>query len=204
LSPSSISESTSFYYDLASPYSYLASFRVEEMLGPDVEWKPILVGAVHRHYGRVSWGATPALRAAGIAEIERRAADYGLPPIVWPDPYPANSLAAMRAVVWAHQRSRDRELAESAFAMAFQEGVDLTDPVAVVRAAERAELDAKELARALDDPQLKSELKRMTDGAIANGVYGVPTFDAGGFLWWGDDLLPAARAAELWQRQHQH
>jgi 2-hydroxychromene-2-carboxylate isomerase len=189
----------SFYYDLASPYAYLASARVDEMLGPEVHWKPILVGAVHKHYRRVSWGATPDLRAAGIAEIEQRAADYELPPIVWPEPYPANSLIAMRAAVWANQRERGRAFAEIAFAMAFREGIDLTQPTAVALAAERAALDPEELARALVDPQLKSDLRKLTENAIASGVYGVPTFDAGGFLWWGDHLLPAARAAEEWR-----
>ena len=193
-----------FYYDLASPYAYLASTRVDDMLGPDVHWKPILVGAVHKHYRRVSWGATPELRAAGIAEIERRAADYGLPPIVWPEPYPANSLLAMRAALWAHQRARGREFAQTAFAMAFREGIDLTQRAAVAQAAERAGLDPEDLARALDTPRLKSDLRKRTEKAIASGVYGVPTFDAGGFLWWGDHLLPAARAAEEWRRRQAH
>jgi 2-hydroxychromene-2-carboxylate isomerase len=190
-----------FYYDLASPYAYLASARVDEMLGPDVHWKPILVGAVHKHYRRVSWGATPELRAAGIAEIEQRAADYGLPPIVWPEPYPANSLVAMRAAVYAQQRGRGREFAQTAFAMAFREGIDLTQPAAVTEAAKRAGLDPEDLPRALDDPRLKSELRKRTEDAIESGVYGVPTFDAGGFLWWGDHLLPAARAAEESRRE---
>ena len=194
----------SFYYDLASPYAYIASTRVDEMLGPDVHWKPILVGALHKHYRRVSWGATPELRAAGIAEIEQRAADYRLPPIVWPKPYPANSLVAMRAAVWAHQRRRGREFAQIAFAMAFQEGIDLTQPAAVAEAAERAELDAEDLARALDDPRLKSALRKLTDNAIASGVYGVPTLDAGGLLWWGDHLFAAARAAQERRRERAH
>jgi 2-hydroxychromene-2-carboxylate isomerase len=197
-------DGVSFYYDLASPYAYLASTRVDELLGPDVHWRPILVGAVHKHYRRVSWGATPALRAAGIAEIEQRAADYGLPAVVWPEPYPANSLVAMRAAVWAHQRGRGREFARAAFAMAFREGIDLTERAAVAQAAKAAELDSEDLTGALDDPRLKSELKERTEDAIALGVYGVPTVDAGGFLWWGDHLLPAACAAEDWRREQAH
>jgi 2-hydroxychromene-2-carboxylate isomerase len=71
-----------FFFDLASPDSYLASSRVEAMLGADVLLRP--VGALHKHYRRVSWRATPALRAAGIAEIE------GSCPCLWPA---ANRLA---------------------------------------------------------------------------------------------------------------
>ena len=185
-----------FYFDLASPYAYLTSARVEAMLGANVVWRPILVGALHRHFRRVSWGATPALRAAGVAEIEERARAYGLPPVVWPDPYPANSLKAMRGARWAELQGRAREFAQVAFTMAFVEGVDLADRTAVLIAAERAKLDATELDRALEDPQLKQALREANDAAIATGVYGVPTFEAGGLLWWGDHLLPAAAAAQ--------
>jgi 2-hydroxychromene-2-carboxylate isomerase len=183
-----------FYFDLASPYSYLASTRVEELLGPDVVWRPILVGALHKHYRRASWGATPELRAEGISEIERRARDYGLPPIVWPAPYPANSLTAMRAATWADDHGRGRAFAQTAFAMAFQEGTDLTDRTAALEAADRTGLDTAELDEALDAPLLKQALRDSTDQAIAAGVFGVPTFDAAGLLWWGDHQLPAAAA----------
>ena len=188
-----------FYFDVASPYAYLASTRVDEILGPDVDWRPVLVGAIHKHYRRVSWGATPQLRAAGVAEIDARAANYGLPPIVWPAPYPANSLVAMRAATWAADQGYVREYARSAFSLAFAHGTDLTERGAVLDAAERVGLDHHELDRALDDPELKNALRQNTDRAIEQKVYGVPTFDAGGLLWWGDHQLPAAAVAHAAQ-----
>lgn len=184
-----------FYFDVASPYAYLASTRVDELLGPDVDWRPILVGAIHKHYRRVSWGATPQLRAAGVAEIERRAANYGLPPIAWPAPYPANSLVAMRAATWAADQGYVREYARLAFSLAFAHATDLTERGAVLDAADRVGLGRRALDRALDDPELKNALRQNTDRAIEQKVYGVPTFDAGGLLWWGDHQLPAAAVA---------
>ncbi|HEX8123735.1 MAG TPA: hypothetical protein VF549_20965 [Solirubrobacteraceae bacterium] len=61
------------------------------MLGSDTLWAPILVGALHKHYRRASWAATPELRAGGVAEIEPRARHQGIPPIVWPKPDPATA-----------------------------------------------------------------------------------------------------------------
>ena len=182
-----------FYYDLASPYAYLASHRVEAMLGADVVWQPVLVGAIHRHFRRVSWGATPALRAAGIAEIEERAAALGLS-LTWPRPYPASSLAAMRAATWAHEQGQGRSFARAAWSLAFEDGADLTDRQVIVSAARRVGLDAVAAEAALQDPAVKEHLRAATAAAIDAGVYGVPTFDAGGLLWWGDHLLEAARA----------
>jgi 2-hydroxychromene-2-carboxylate isomerase len=190
-----------FYFDLASPYAYLASARVDELLGPDVIWRPILVGALHKHYRRVSWGATPELRAAGIAEIEARARAYGLPTIVWPAPYPANSLMAMRAAAWASIHRAGRTFAKTAFELAFVEGIDLTERTNVLTAADRAGLPVAELDKALDDRELKAALRGGTDAAIAAGVYGVPTFDAAGLLWWGDHQLEAAAAYHRHRRE---
>jgi 2-hydroxychromene-2-carboxylate isomerase len=129
-----------------------------------------------------------------MAEIEERARAYDLPPIVWPTPYPANSLTAMRAATWAEQHGHGRTFAQAAFAMAFQQGVDLTARAAVLAAADRAGLSCAELDAALDDRQLKQALRESTDKAIAANVYGVPTFDAAGLLWWGDHQPPAAAA----------
>lgn len=108
-----------FYFDLASPYAYLASGRVDALLGDGTIWRPILVGALHKHFRRVSWGATPELRAAGVAEIEARAAAFDIPAIRWPQPYPANTLTAMRAAIWAAEKGETRGFAHAAYQMAF-------------------------------------------------------------------------------------
>jgi len=100
------------YYDLASPYAYLAVARAPDVLGSEPELQPILLGAIFGYRGRGSWAHTPE-RAAGEAEIERRAAAYGLPPVVWPDGWPLNSLAAMRAATHAKRERLQREFARA-------------------------------------------------------------------------------------------
>ena len=70
-------------------------------------------------------GATARARAEGIAEVERRAAAYGLPPIAWPDPWPGNTLFAMRVATFAKQTGRTVSFALAAFRQAFAAGRDL-------------------------------------------------------------------------------
>ena len=43
-------------------------------------------------------------------------------------------------------------------------------------------------------PQAKQQLRTHTDAAIAAGVFGVPTFEVDGRLFWGQDALPMLRA----------
>ena len=98
-----------FYYDLGSPYAYLAAERVNAVFteaGAEVpEWQPILLGGLFARFGRRSWADGPD-REAGLREVERRASAYGLPPIAWPDPFPGNSLYAMRVATFAKEIGR--------------------------------------------------------------------------------------------------
>src|SRR5881409_293348 len=71
------------YFDLGSPYAYLAVERAGRVLGAEPELQPVLAGAIFAHRGYGSWALTDQ-RAAGEVEIERRAREYGLPPIAWP------------------------------------------------------------------------------------------------------------------------
>jgi 2-hydroxychromene-2-carboxylate isomerase len=127
-----------------------------------------------------------------MAEVERRAAAYGLPPFVWPDPFPANTLTAMRVAAFAKQTGRAVSFSLAAFRQAFAAGRDLTDPDNVVIAGAACELHPRALLKAVETEIVKSALREATDGAAAQGVEGVPAVVVGGEVFWGDDRLEEA------------
>lgn len=183
----------SFYFDLGSPYAYLAAERVPPLLGEPVEWKPILLGGLFKLTGRSSWALGDyRRREAGMAEIERRARSYGLPSIHWPDPWPADYLHAMRAATFAFATGHGREFAMRAFRDAFQHGRDLSITAHVVSAAEQVGIDRHQVETALQDPEIKRILRERTEAAHALGVFGVPTVAVADELFWGDDRLEDA------------
>jgi 2-hydroxychromene-2-carboxylate isomerase len=182
-----------FYYDLMSPYAYLAAERVDRVLPQPPRWQPVLLGGLFKLTGRSSWALGDyERRRRGMAEIERRAAEYGMPSLRWPDPWPSSSLHAMRAAIHARRAGREREFAAAAFAVAFAEGHDLAELRHVLAAAERVGLDPAEAERAIEERGVKDELRAVTDEAHARGVFGVPTVTAGDELFWGDDRLEEA------------
>jgi len=154
----------------------------------------VLLGGIFRATGGGSWAETAA-RAAGIAEIERRARQRGLPPLLWPATWPNDGLRAMRAATAAHRLGAGEAFALEAMRLQFTEGRALSEPGAIAEAAERAGLDAAALLAATDDPEVKGELRATTDRAVALGVRGVPTFVAGERVVWGDDRLDELRGA---------
>jgi 2-hydroxychromene-2-carboxylate isomerase len=184
-----------FYFDLGSPFAYLAAERLEELLPEPIAWQPVLLGGLFKLNGRSSWAlGEGGGREAGIAEVQRRAREYGLPPLRWPDPWPSDYLFAMRLATFAFQVGRGRELTLRAFRAAFQEGLDLSIPERVLDVAADVGLDREAAAAATSDPTVKATLRAATDAAHARGVFGVPTLAIDDELFWGDDRLADAAA----------
>jgi 2-hydroxychromene-2-carboxylate isomerase len=170
-----------FYYDLGSPYAWLTAERIQ-----GATWVPVLLGGIFRAVGRSSWARTDA-RAAGIAEIERRARERGLPAPRWPDEWPNDGLVAMRAA--AHAGSE--RFALEAFRVHFVDGLALSDPANVALAAGRAGLDGEQVLAATREQAVKDRLRANTEQAIAAGVIGVPSLvDERGEVLFGDDVIP--------------
>lgn len=184
-----------FYYDLGSPYAYLAAERVNglfvEAIGLPPIWQPILLGGLFRRFGRDSWANGPG-REDGIAEIERRASAYGLPPIRWPEPWPGNTLYAMRVATFAKEIGKAVSFSLAAFRQAYAGGRDLTDPDSVMIAAAACELHPRAVETAVGRESIKSALREATERAGDLGVRGVPSLVVGGEVFWGDDRLTEA------------
>lgn len=184
-----------FYFDLGSPYAYLAAERVSGLFTEagleQPEWQPILLGGLFRRFGRDSWANGPG-RAEGMAEVERRAGAYGLPPLDWPRPWPGNTLVAMRVATFAKQTGRTVSFALAAFRQAFAAGRDLTDADNVLIAAAACELHPRALLKAVETEAVKGALREATDRAGDLGVEGVPALVVEGEVFWGDDRLEEA------------
>jgi 2-hydroxychromene-2-carboxylate isomerase len=187
-----------FFYDLGSPYAYLAAERIhrvfEEAGAEPPEWRPVLLGGLFKRFGRDSWANGPD-REEGLREVERRAQAYGLPPVRWPDPFPGDTLFAMRVATFATEVGRGVSLPLAAFRQAFAAGRDLSDPDNVFVAAASAELHPRALRAAAERDSVKARLRAATDAAGDLGVIGVPSVVVGEEVFWGDDRLEEAAAA---------
>jgi 2-hydroxychromene-2-carboxylate isomerase len=75
-----------FYYDLASPFSYMAAFRLERVLPVPAVWRPVWLAPILAAAGR-QWRRPAAEALERQTEVERRAAGYGMPPWRWPERY---------------------------------------------------------------------------------------------------------------------
>jgi len=189
-------EAPVFYYDLYSPYAYLAALRVDDVLPVEPVWRPILFGALLRQTGRVPWSLSPG-REEEMAAIARRAEQRGLPPLRWPPGWPVDtySVTPVRAALVAEEAGRLRPVSRELYAQAFVKGHPLDSLDHVLEAAAAGGLDPEEVRVRIEDPQIKARVREYTAEASERGVQGIPTVAIGLDLHWGDDRLEAAAAA---------
>jgi 2-hydroxychromene-2-carboxylate isomerase len=157
-------------------------------------WQPILLGGIWKETGGRSW-ATTGKRVQGMADVEMRAANYGLMPVRWPAGWPNDTLSAMRAAIFAQQTGRAVAFSLAAFRQAFAAGRDLSDVDNVLIAAAACELHPNAVLKGIEMRSTRDRLREATRVAYERGVRGVPTIAIGDELFWGDDRLEEAAAA---------
>jgi 2-hydroxychromene-2-carboxylate isomerase len=132
-----------------------------------------------------------------LAEIKRRAAERGLPEVVYPKGWPVEnySLNPIRAAIYAKESGRVVSFSLAAFRQVFAAGRDMSDVDNVLLAAAACELHPNAVIKGIETKSVKEELKRATEEAIELGLTGIPTVSVGGDLFWGDDRLEEAASA---------
>ena len=180
---SSTAEQPRFYYDFASPESYLVAERALHALGEVPEWIPVEVG---------SFGFRCAEEVASYQEdIERRAAGLGLMRLRWPDPFPADDLTwALLAATYAKWIGRGVAFSLAALRQAFAAGRDLSDPDNVLIAAAACEMHPTAVIKGVELASTKRALREANARAQADGVTELPAIWIGGKVLSGERAIP--------------
>lgn len=173
-----------WYFDFISPYSYLHLKQFGRLPADlEVEYVPILFAGMLKHYGHKGPAEIPPKRIYMYRQLVWLAAQLRIP-FAFPPSHPFNPIHALRLVLAA---GPTREHVETAFDMAWKEGRDLEDPRTLEELARR--LHIKDARAAMADEGVKVRLKANTDAAIAQGIFGVPSFQLGEAVFWGQDSL---------------
>ena len=183
-----------FYFDVVSPYAYLAFEQLPEALqglSVAVDYRPVLFAGLLKHWGQKGPAEIEPKRAWTFRQVHWLAHAQGTP-LQMPAQHPFNPLPLLRLALACAGAGRtpSRYVVERVFRHVWRGGEDPVD-------AARVAALAKELAPRRDPAgeDVKAELRANTEGAIARGVFGVPTYEIDGRLIWGVDSLPMLAAA---------
>ncbi|MFG1360711.1 2-hydroxychromene-2-carboxylate isomerase [Xanthobacter pseudotagetidis] len=189
--------SLDFFYEFASPYSYLAAMRiaaVAEGAGVAVRWRPFLLGPIFQAQGYVDspFNTLPLKRAHMWRDMERLTRIAHLPPLTRPEPFPAHALLAARVAAWLDDASRPA-FSRAVFFAEFAQGRDISDRETVRQVLAGLGHFCDDIIADAEAPANKERLRAETEAAKSLGVFGAPSFvTADGELFWGNDRLEMA------------
>jgi 2-hydroxychromene-2-carboxylate isomerase len=179
-----------FYFDLASPEAYLVAERVLHDLPELAEWQPVWIGGLRageQGGGGVGW--------TDKGRIERIAAERGLQPVRWPEPFPSATRFAMLVATYAKQIGRTVPFAQAAFRQAFAGGRDLGLTDWVLIAASACEMHPAAVLKGAGLGSIAARLDDATAAAASAGVLDVPAIRVDDRVFHGDDELDGAADA---------
>ncbi len=180
-----------FYYDLGSPYSYLASTQIERICDKydaDLDWKPFLLGGVYKETGNRAPLEVPSKKAYMIIDLAQWARYYGVK-LNFPDLFPLNSVKPMRGALAAKEKTKIREYTHKLFELYWIHGKDLSQDEVMKSAVSELGIDANWFLERIGEQDIKDRLRDETNEAVKRGAFGAPTIYIGDRMFWGNDRL---------------
>jgi 2-hydroxychromene-2-carboxylate isomerase len=169
-----------WYFDFISPYAYLQFAAYPELL-QTAELRPLLFAGLLNHWGGKGPAEIPAKRLQTYRYTYWQAGQHGIT-MVYPPAHPFNSIHVLRLALALDCRY---EAVKNIFEFIWKEGRSVADEWPAL--AKRLGLAVAAADAMIAEPRAKEALAANGRQAIARGVYGVPTFDTGGELFWGLD-----------------
>ncbi len=180
-----------FYYDFSSPYTYIASTRIEKICednGAELEWKPMLLGGLFN-----DTGVKPAKEIENkFAYIKQDTKDsakrYGVE-FHFPEVFPLNSVKTMRGAFAATEKGKLAEYNHEMFRLYWTGGKDLSKDDVLREAVAGIGIDPDWFMARIGEQDIKDRLREETSKAAARGAFGAPTIFIGDKMFWGNDRL---------------
>jgi 2-hydroxychromene-2-carboxylate isomerase len=188
-----------FFFDCSSPRTYLAFERVQPLAAEaeaELVWRPILVGGVFNAVNESVYeqraNPVPAKARYYAKDLLDWARHVGIR-IGRPQPFPVNSVKAMRGCFVAEEHGRLPEYARAVFRAYWGDERDVSQDAELAAIVEAVGLPRDDFFARIAAPEYKDRLRRNTD---ERGGFGSPTlFVDGGDMYFGNDRLELVREA---------
>ena len=176
-----------WYFDFVSPFAYVCLHRLKELPADlAIEYRPVLFAGLLNHWGQKGPAELATKRRYTYRWSHWWANSLGLP-FRYPAAHPFNPLHHLRLAIACGSRP---EAVAKIFAAIWTSGADMTD----MKAFQALCRDLGIPTERLEEPQIKIQLRQNTDDALKRGVFGVPTFEVDGELFWGADSIEFLKA----------
>jgi len=171
-----------WYFDFISPFAYLQWPRIRALSAQvTFDYRPILFAAVLDQHGQKGPAEIAGKRTFTYRFVQWRADRLGIP-LRFPPAHPFNPLAALRLCIAAGSTPA---AITAIFDHIWRDGARADDAAALAEVARG--LGVHDVEAAIAAPEVKAALKRNTEAALADGVFGVPSIVTRDEVFWGED-----------------
>jgi len=188
-----MTKSIDFYFDIISPYAYLAYKQLsslENLKKIKFNYKPILLGGLHKLAG-ITAPAFNEFKMKNMKNDCNLIASKKNIKFQWNDKFPINTLKIMRGYLSVNEEKKDIYL-ETFFNAYWRDNTNLEDIEEIKNLLRKIDIDINKFFDDLENIEIKEKLKKITNSAFEKEVFGAPTFIVNDKLFWGQDRLDYA------------
>ena len=182
-----------FYFDIISPYSYIAHKKIQKINKNQkviFNYKPILLGGLHNLAGinAPAFNKYKIKNMQSDCELVSKKNDISFK---WNLKFPINSLSIMRGYLFVSENQKEEYL-NIFFDAYWKDNLDLTLQNEVFKLLEVLGIDSEVFLKEIKLQKIKESLKQLTSDAFKKNVFGAPTFIVNEKIFWGQDRLEYA------------
>ena len=192
--------SLGFWFEFGSTYSYVSAVGIEAAAasaGVRVRWEPFLLGPIFAEQGwdDSPFNVYPAKGRYMWRDVERLCSDRGIP-FAKPSRFPRSGVVAARVAYLAKATSEPwlPGFVRAVFRANFAEDREIGDAAEVGSILDALGLPGARIVEVSESSENRGRLREQTRRAAELGIFGAPSFVAGGELFWGNDRLEHAVA----------
>ena len=187
-------KSFDFYFDFASPYTYLAHKKikiVEKENSIKISYKPVLLGGLLKS-ADIKANVDIPVKAKYMIKDCKLCAEKNNIDFKFNSYFPITTLNLMRGVIVAEKEKYEKIFIDKVFDAIWKDGLNLNDNLVIEKLLKNLDINPKKFLMETVDQKNKNELKKRTDEAFKNGIFGLPSFLVNNKVFWGQDRLEFA------------
>jgi 2-hydroxychromene-2-carboxylate isomerase len=188
-----MTKSIDFYFDIISPYSYLAHKKIKKNSKDKnilFNYKPILLGGLHK-LAEITAPAFNQFKMKNMKNDCELVSNKNHIPFKWNEKFPINSISIMRGYLFINKEKR-KDYLDKFFNAYWRDNVDLSIQENFINILNTLEIDQASFLDGISNEKIKEKLKELTSEAFNKEIFGAPTFIYNNKIFWGQDRLEYA------------
>ena len=179
-----------FYFDIISPYAYIAYKKILKHKNIAFKYKPIFLGGLHNLAG-IDAPAFNKYKMKNMINDCKLISEKNNIDFKWNSNFPINSLSIMRGYLCIKE-DKQNDYLNYFFDAYWKDNQDLSNIENVSKLLSKLKVDNDEFFKSIKEQSTKDKLKDLTSEAFQKEVFGAPTFIINNKIFWGQDRLEYA------------